>query len=249
LESEATFQDYYDEHGAETPLIEDLPPIQLDGEVRRTSVIVRLAAPQPGDSILDVGCGDGYLLSRLSARGISVSGVELAPARVRQAETRLAAAGIEADIRIGQAESLPFADGSFDLVVCSEVLEHLVDPAVAVGEIRRVLKPGGRLVITVPRNEDIPVQRCVHCGKLTPRDGHLHRFDAASLRSLLEGADLVVSECRGTYPTINRKKGPIGAALRLLPWGAWAALDRWAGLRLEKGNWLVALATRPSRTA
>ena len=94
--------------------------------------------------VLDVGCGTGYLSARLLADGHAVTGVEPDDAARALAAQRLP------EVVAARAEALPFPDASFDTVVATDVLEHVADDAAAVTEFRRVLKPGGWLVLTVP---------------------------------------------------------------------------------------------------
>ena len=102
-----------------------------------------------GGRLLEVGCGAGTDLAYLGRRFQQVVGVDLAEAGARLAagavdHWRLAGATLAAD-----GEALPFADGGFDLVYSFGVLHHTDDPARAIGEIRRVLRPGGRVVVGV----------------------------------------------------------------------------------------------------
>ncbi len=96
---------------------------------------------RPGDRVLDYGCGTGRFLTLLD----DGAGVEIAEAAV------LRARATGADVRLLEDDgTIPFGHGEFDLVWCSEVLEHIPDVGFALAEIRRVLKPGGRLLATVP---------------------------------------------------------------------------------------------------
>ena len=89
--------------------------------------------------------------------------------------------------------ALPFPDRSFDLIWCSEVLEHLVNPAFSSREFRRVLKPGGHLILTTP-NSYCLLLRAISLFGLTPRriqrPDHLHFFDVAQIRALFPQAAL-----------------------------------------------------------
>lgn len=99
-----------------------------------------------GARVLDVGCGDGRTSgSWLTANGRAYVGVDVSETGVESARAR----GLEAQ-RIEDAAQLPFPDGSFDAIVCTEVLEHLFLPQQAAAEMRRVLKDGGVLIATVP---------------------------------------------------------------------------------------------------
>jgi ubiquinone/menaquinone biosynthesis C-methylase UbiE len=97
--------------------------------------------------VLDVGCGSGNLLAILKGRrtvGFDLSEQLLAKARQRLQKRS------DVELVKGFAESLPFPAGSFDRIICSEVLEHVREPEKVIAEIRRVAKPGARIVITLP---------------------------------------------------------------------------------------------------
>jgi SAM-dependent methyltransferase len=109
--------------------------------------ILRLAGDVSGRRILDAGCGSGPLSAALRAEGAVVSGFDGSAAMVDLARKRL---GDDADVRVADlGEPLPFADDEFDDVVASLVLHYLEDWAGPLAELRRVLKPGGRLIVSV----------------------------------------------------------------------------------------------------
>ena len=114
-----------------------------------------------GQSILDVGCGTGTLAlaakRRVGVDGV-VGGVDASPEMVTRARTKAARSGLGATFEIAAAQSLPFADGSFDVVLCSLAFHHLPNDArgPALAEMRRVLKPGGRaLVVEFSRQQGL----------------------------------------------------------------------------------------------
>jgi ubiquinone/menaquinone biosynthesis C-methylase UbiE len=96
--------------------------------------------------ILEVAVGTGRNLPFYPA-GAAIAGIELSPAMLAIARRRAAGLGREADLREGDAEHLPFGGASFDTVVCALALCTIPDPAAALGEMRRVLIPGGRLLL------------------------------------------------------------------------------------------------------
>jgi ubiquinone/menaquinone biosynthesis C-methylase UbiE len=96
--------------------------------------------------ILEVAVGTGRSLPHYPA-GADVTGIELSPAMLAIARQRAADLGMSADLRVGDAHVLPFADGDFDTVVCALSLCAIPDPVLALGEMRRVLVPGGRLLL------------------------------------------------------------------------------------------------------
>ena len=96
-----------------------------------------------GRRVLEVGVGLGTDFVRFARAGARLSGIDLTPASVEAVERRLELEGLEADVRVGDAEELPFAAGEFDLVYSWGVLHHTPDTERALAEVRRVLKPGG----------------------------------------------------------------------------------------------------------
>src|SRR6185312_3250597 len=97
--------------------------------------------------------------------------------------------GLAEKARHGYSQDIPFNDGMFDVVIMSEVLEHLTDTVIAstLTEVHRVLKPGGRFIGTVPADEKLSSEQviCPDCGKIFHRWGHVQEFSTDRLRSLL----------------------------------------------------------------
>jgi SAM-dependent methyltransferase len=114
---------------------------------------------RPGDRVLDMGCGAGRHAFEMYRRGADVIAFdqdadELSAVRdlfVAMKEAGEVPAGAQADVKEGDALSLPFADGEFDRVVAAEVLEHIPADLQAIDELVRVLRPGGTLAVSVPR--------------------------------------------------------------------------------------------------
>jgi SAM-dependent methyltransferase len=98
-------------------------------------------APQPGEHILDLGCGDGQLSVRIAESGANVVGLDASPQMAAAASSR----GIE--VCEGNAESMPFADSEFDAVFSNAALHWVRNHDAMLAEVRRVLKPGGRFVV------------------------------------------------------------------------------------------------------
>jgi ubiquinone/menaquinone biosynthesis C-methylase UbiE len=96
--------------------------------------------------VLEVAIGTGRSLPHYPA-GATVTGIELSPAMLAVARQRAAGLGRDVDFQEGDAEHLPFEDASFDTVVCALALCTIPDPAVAIGEMKRVLASGGRLLL------------------------------------------------------------------------------------------------------
>lgn len=110
--------------------------------------MVGLAGEVAGRRVLDAGCGSGPLAAALRDRGAIVSGFDLSSGMLALARERL---GDDTDLRVADLGApLPYDDDSFDVVVCSLALHYLKDWVAPLTELRRVLRPGGRLVVSVP---------------------------------------------------------------------------------------------------
>jgi ubiquinone/menaquinone biosynthesis C-methylase UbiE len=109
--------------------------------------VLALAGDVAGRRILDAGCGSGPLFAALRDRGAIVTGIDKSARMLELARRRL---GDDADLHVAElGRPLPFADGTFDDVTASLVLHYLQDWGPALAELRRVLKPGGRLIVSV----------------------------------------------------------------------------------------------------
>jgi SAM-dependent methyltransferase len=117
--------------------------------------VLDLAGPAAQDTIADVGCGNGMYLAELTGRGLPgrVLGVDLSLGMLAAARQRLAAAGPSGGARVtlacGDATALPLRDGAADLTLAAHMLYHVPRPADAVRELRRITRPGGRVVIVL----------------------------------------------------------------------------------------------------
>src|SRR5262249_40471270 len=121
------------------------------GAGRKTERYLSLLGAQPGERVLDAGCGSGWLsraIAPVVSPGGHVTGIDLAPAAVDLA-IRLAEERAPAALSYQQADlhALPFDEASFDAAVCISVLGFCVDRVRALSELRRVLVPGGRLLV------------------------------------------------------------------------------------------------------
>jgi SAM-dependent methyltransferase len=147
-----------------------------------------LAEARPGECVLDLGCGAGRFVAALRDAGAGAVGVEIASGALERA--RAVAPG--ADLRLlAEDGSIPLEHGSVDLVWCSEVLEHVADGAHLLQEARRVLRPGGRLLLTVPyhgRLQGALVALTRFDAVFDPQGQHLRFFTRTSLRASLLAA-------------------------------------------------------------
>lgn len=150
---------------------------------KRKGAIVSLV---DGQSVLEVGCAEGWMTGELAARGAKVTAIDFAASYVERARAKVPNATIiQADVH-----DMPFEDNQFDSVVCSEVLEHLISPFTALAEIHRVLKPEGTLVISVPNGMSIGriLNHTIGNPKalVTCTNAHIGFYDVGALLQMLD---------------------------------------------------------------
>jgi SAM-dependent methyltransferase len=124
----------------------------LGGERNLRQRLVSLARLQPGETVLDVGCGTGTLAiaaKRQVGPAGTVHGVDASPEMIARANKKARRAGGEVAFRLGAAQALPFPDARFHVVLSTIMLHHLPAPsrAACAREMRRVLRPGGRVLV------------------------------------------------------------------------------------------------------
>lgn len=105
-------------------------------------------APRKGEKVLDIACGMGELSLLVAQRGAEVYGLDMSEKAIEAARRLSKKTKIPCQFEVGDAQHLPYPDGYFDKVVCSSSLEHFKDDSLALKEMRRVLKDGGRVVLT-----------------------------------------------------------------------------------------------------
>ena len=146
-----------------------------------------------GDWVLDLGCGEGrHVISAYVAADVHSVGIDLSLEDLRTTREKFAdfeEPGNEAKsfgLSSASALALPFADNSFDKVICSEVLEHIDDYQAALREIERVLKPGGLFCASVPRRWPEQICWALSEGYYQTPGGHLRIFRSSQLRGEIE---------------------------------------------------------------
>jgi 2-polyprenyl-3-methyl-5-hydroxy-6-metoxy-1,4-benzoquinol methylase len=127
---------------------------------RRAAVILKQARgiARPDSKVLDAGCGYGLYSLSLASLGLGqIDAVDVDAGRIAALEKMFAEQPElkkRIHLKVGSLTKLPFADASYDIIICSEVIEHIADHESAVRELSRVLKPGGTLLLSVPTDSD-----------------------------------------------------------------------------------------------
>lgn len=191
-----------------------------------------------GKAVLDVACGEGYGASGLRAAGAkSVLAIDVSPEACCLARSRYSLS-----VACGSAEELPLADGTLDVVVSFETIEHLTDPARFVSECARVLKPGGLLIISSPNR---PVYRLWH-SELNPY--HVSELDESQFVSLLQSG-FSVTQLYCQFPTRISRCSRHALMMESSPWlglrGVWR-LRQYLRKRVEHAVWQAPAANSKS---
>jgi len=165
-----------------------------------------------GKAVLDLGCAGGFMAEALAQRGAQVTGIDPAAEAVDAARAHASATGLRIGYDVGVGEALPYADASFDAVVCVDVLEHVSDLTRVLAEVARTLRPGGLFLFdTINRN---PLARLATITvaedilRLLPRGTHDPSMfiKPAELRAALQRAGLVPGSFTGLGPRgVNRR--------------------------------------------
>ncbi|MBF6329914.1 bifunctional 2-polyprenyl-6-hydroxyphenol methylase/3-demethylubiquinol 3-O-methyltransferase UbiG [Nocardia transvalensis] len=174
----------------------------------------RFVGEWTGKRVLDVGCGGGFTTEFLCERGADVCGIDPSPRLIDAARRHAEQTGRRIDYTVGKAEELPYDDRCFDVVTCVDVLEHVEDPARTIGEIARVLMPGGLFLYdTINRT---PLSRLVmiwipeYLTRIVPRGAHRWQdfITPKEMRRYLADAGLVpVDKMRGLSILGQRRDG------------------------------------------
>lgn len=166
------------------------------------STLISLTKPLSPKTILDAGCGEGFSMNKLKLNGIGekIEGIEYSKDAISFGKKLFP----DLTIKQGSVYELPYKDNSFDLIVCTEVLEHLEDPKKAIKEMLRVTKK--YLIISVP-NEPLFMMSNFLRGKNLSRlgndEGHINHWNPLSLKSYLIQNKVKVKKLSLPFPWIT----------------------------------------------
>lgn len=163
---------------------------------KRLEVVFRLLPPDlSGAMLLDAGCGTGWFSRAAAEKGALVTSMDIGPRLLEKVKEKCDSRRVE-----GSLLALPFPAGSFDYIICTEAIEHTPDPAKAVSELCRVLKPGGTLVLTVPNRAWHFLAVLANALRLRPYEGRENWVSPSELGAWLRGAGCSVEVLTGFHP-------------------------------------------------
>ena len=196
-----------------------LREVVLDGWLNNASgELTQGVKIHSSDTVIDVGCGDGGHIAFCARQGAEVIFVDRDEARLATTEAKIKASPAHAYRAIlSDCDPIPLADGTGDVVICTEVMEHVADPRVFLAELVRIARPGGKLVITVP---DARSEKLV--GATAPEGyfqvpNHVRVFAPGELEALLLEAGLQIER--------QQRMGSFWAMYLALSWLTWEPDD------------------------
>jgi SAM-dependent methyltransferase len=147
----------------------------------------------PAHTVVDIGCGDGRFINFCAARGAEVIFVDRSEAKIKATENRVKNSSARAYRAIvSECAPIPLEDGVGDIVICTEVLEHVADPVVFLRELVRIAKPGATLLITVPDGRSETFVAATAPPAYFEAPNHIRIFDVEEFRELILGAGLEI---------------------------------------------------------
>jgi len=208
-------------------------------EKRRNQYTIKLANIHKGQKVLDIGSGRGWFSLHAASCGADTTAVDLSDTNLK----RISKTDARVSTLLADAMSTGADSGAYDLVVALEVLEHIPNPAQAVEHWASLIKPGGRLLITVPYKEKLRYELCIHCNKKTPHSAHLHSFSKESLCGLLRSNGLrVISShlfCHKLMQFLH-----LDMITNRLPYIVWRCLDALSALSGDRYNYIAVVCRR-----
>lgn len=215
-------------------------------ENRRLREYILWHVPEQARRILDVGCGSAWVAAHFARqpRTVELVSMDISVTNPRKALQRYPFAGHRAVV--ADVYALPFREQRFDCIIAAEVMEHTPDPELFLINLLRVLRPGGRLIITIPYNETIAYALCVHCNSPTPHNAHLHTFNRQNLERLLKKAGAVQWKI-DTFANKALLRLRTHILLKFLPFGIWRRLDQLANTLYPKPARALICITKPEQ--
>ena len=236
--------DYYDHYQKDAEAFDYFSSWEDPASVHeneRLHQMILAQAPSKIGRVLDVGCGAAWVAAHFSSHGAEVYSMDISTVNPKKALDKYPFQGhygLVADVF-----HLPFQENTFDLIVASEIIEHVADPSLFLASLLPALAPGGVLVVTTPHAEKLAYSLCIHCNQPTPHHAHLHSFTAASIRELLP-VPLRAGARTSTFMNKVLLHARTHVLLKHLPFSLWRMVDRVANVFIPKTARLMLVVQR-----
>ncbi len=202
---------------------------------RRYQEFFHLQSIRKDDRILEIGSGGGFALEILNKIKPAYYPLDIPLANLARIKN---SASFNVFPSSADAYHLPFREEVFDVVIMSEVVEHLAQPVDVLREVHRIMKKDGVVLISVPYKERITYQICIHCNKPTPTHAHLHSFNQQKLARLVSDSGF-----RPYRFAKNCNKIPnrlhLNLFLKTFPFEIWKIMDHIFNFLFDKPTSLI----------
>lgn len=239
-QSEFRYRDHYQKDAEFFDYFEAFESPAARHENRRLHEAILQRLPADCRLVLDAGCGSAWLAKLVLPKGIGVISTDISrinPGKALKKYPDKKHYGLVADVF-----NLPIRDEALDCIVAAEIMEHLSDPKTFVNRLYQKIRPGGKLIITTPYNEQIQYHLCVHCNRPTPAHAHLHSFHERNIENLIP------ENSRWEWDKFSNKylaKLRTHIVLKHFPFQFWKWTDRIANRLADKPTRLLIEIERP----
>lgn len=210
-------------------------------ENERLHQMILAQSPTKLNKVLDVGCGAAWVAKYFREKNTAVYSMDISTVNPAKAVAKYPFAGhlgVVADVF-----HLPFQEGVFDMIIASEIIEHVSDPGGFLAKLLPALAPGGVLVVTTPHAEKLAYSLCIHCNQPTPHHAHLHSFTADAIRALLP-QPLQAGAKTKTFMNKVLLHARTHILLQYLPFSLWRMVDGLANSIVRKTARLMLVVKR-----
>jgi 2-polyprenyl-3-methyl-5-hydroxy-6-metoxy-1,4-benzoquinol methylase len=215
----------YSDHYQKDADLFDYSELNLPGitrnEIKRLHESIIKEVSKDFSTVLDVGCGNGWVSKKLIPLGKKVISMDISsanPVKALREVSHQNHAGLIADVY-----NIPLKENSIDCIIASEILEHVPDPELFINNLIKLLKNSGKLIITTPYNENIEYYLCVHCNKPTPKFAHLHSFNEENINRYIPQTGVTWSFKKFINNWLSRIRSHV--LLKFCPYFIWRFFD------------------------